>query len=147
MILLNAAHTFVRPVELHMTSALFFLSQVAIMAGCMVLLSQWLHWMLTPSSSPAPLSFRYDRCNITFVHAPILPFSASPNVFVPVSLDWEDAGCLLVSLGNFLFFHLCCFLLTLALLVVFGTFLVMALFLLDLIHYFWRGVIDGLTKE
>jgi len=153
MILLNGIRALVRPIESRMMSALFFAAQIVLMACLMVLGASWLQSVVFPQMiqhdiAPVPASFYYDKCNLTFVHTPFSRHFPSPGLLVPQGeLEWKDHACLLSSALSVLFYHISCILVTSGIMLVLMTFLVMGMFVLDLLHEFWRGVTDELANK
>ena len=142
------------PIKVKMVSAFVFAAQVVLLAAIMVLFATWLQALLVPQmmdtavESPAPATFHYAKCNVTFVHTPFSHYFPSPGLLVPEgNLEWEKHSCLLSSYLGIIFYHLSCLLLTSGLMIILAAFLIMSLFLMDLFYYFWRGVVDGLAKE
>ena len=85
----------------------------------------------------------HDGCNVTFVPTPI--FSPMPFlvILMPNSrLDFTAQKCLLSSLADQAIYQISCVLLTVALLFVLTLFLIMGMFIMDMIYHVGRAVVD-----
>jgi hypothetical protein len=152
MALLHSVYPLLRPIHPRFMLGIIFLTHVAILAGLMGLLANWIQSTALPLTHPPPThpqptltNFYYEKCNITFAPAHISTYPLSfPPLLVPQGhLDWKDHSCLIQSALNVLIYHISCLLLAGALLIVFSVFLVLLMFLMDLLYFFWRGLVDA----
>ena len=147
MILLNTWLTLTCPLETRMMSVAFFALQTLLLACCMALLANLfgahteygLDLKRLPSEPPH--QFHHQECNVTFARAMVF--------LMPVEeLELKEYTCLFESMLRGVLYQISCVLLTAALLLVFGVFLVMSMFVMDLVYYFGRAVADaGVAKE
>lgn len=150
MLLLNPCLTLSSPFESRMMSVAFFAVQTLLLACCMALLanalgahSQYgLDLQLAPADTPPnPNRLHHQGCNVSFTKAAVF-------LIPEEELGWAEYACLADSILRGLFYQISCVLLTAALLIVFGVFLVMSMFVMDLAYLFGRAVAGaGITKE
>jgi hypothetical protein len=145
MILLNTWLALPRPLEARMMSAAFFVLQTLLLACCIAVLANLLgahtQYGLELQRAPPNGQFHHQECNVTFARAMVF--------LLPVEeLELEEYTCLFESMLRGVLYQISCVLLTAALLLVFGVFLVMSMFVMDLVYFFGQAVADaGMAKE